>query len=78
MISPNEVWLFFHLAGLIIVEQIIKAFVIQSLELGPLLMLAAILGLSGLLFIIFGFLSEMISRSYFKDKKIYNIREIYN
>ena len=47
----------------------------KALELGPLLMLAAVLGISGLLFIVFGFLSEVITRSYYKDIKIYNIRK---
>jgi len=66
------------LAMIIIFEQIIKALIVQSLELGPLLVFSAILGLSGLLFIIFGFLSEIITRSYFKDRRIYNIKKIYN
>jgi len=65
------------LAFLIIIEQIIKSYIVKSLDLGPLLMLAAVLGISGLLFIIFGFLSEMVSRAYFSDKKIYNIKKIY-
>jgi len=65
------------LALIIIIEQIIKAFIIQRLTLGPLLMLAAVLGISGLLFIIFGFLSEIVIRTYFADKKIYSIRKIY-
>jgi len=64
------------LSGIIIIEQIIKAYIIQRLELGPLLMLSAVLGISGLLFIIFGFLSEMTSRTYFKEKKIYSVKKI--
>ena len=36
------------------------------------------LGISGLLFIIFGFLSEIVTRSYFKDEKIYTIKQILN
>ncbi|MBS3085532.1 glycosyltransferase family 2 protein [Candidatus Pacearchaeota archaeon] len=63
------------LAFLILIEQIIKANIVKALELGPLLMLAAVLGISGLLFIVFGFLSEVITRSYYKDIKIYNIRK---
>ena len=59
-----------------VIEQIIKALIIKSLILGPLLMLAAMLGISGLLFIIFGFLSEIISRSYFKETEIYSIKKI--
>jgi len=64
------------LAGIIIIEQIIKAYVVQRLDLGPLLMLAAVLGITGLLFIIFGFLSETISRDYFKERKIYSIKKV--
>jgi len=64
------------LSFIIIIEQIVKAILIKRLELGPLLVLAAVLGLSGLLFIIFGFLSETMSRVYFKgEKKIYNIKK---
>ncbi|MFH1307814.1 MAG: glycosyltransferase family 2 protein [archaeon] len=61
---------------LILVEQIIKAYIIQALELGPLLVLASTLGILGLLFIIFGFLSEMISRNYFQQQEIYSIKKI--
>lgn len=65
------------LALIIIIEQIIKAVIINELKLGPLLALASMLVITGLLFIIFGFLSEMISRNYLKDKDIYSIRKIY-
>ncbi len=64
------------LSGLIIIEQIIKAYVINELTLGPLLMLAAVFGISGLIFIMFGFLFEITIRDYFQTKKIYNIEEI--
>lgn len=66
-------WFF---AMLIIFEQIIKAYVVKSLQLGPLLMLAVVFGLSGLLFIMFGFLFETISRNYFMERKIYSIKKI--
>ena len=63
---------------IILIEQIIKAIVIKSLNLGPLLVLAGILALSGLFFIFFGFLAEMLSRSYFRgDRRIYSIKRIY-
>ncbi|MBU3906863.1 MAG: glycosyltransferase family 2 protein [Nanoarchaeota archaeon] len=65
------------IAGAIIVEQIIKAYVLRELNLGPLLMLAAVLGITGLLFIIFGFLSEVVTRSYFQENKIYNIKKVF-
>lgn len=64
------------LSGIILIEQVIKAIIIKELNLGPLLILSAILGLSGLLFIIFGFLSEITTRIYFKDTKIYSIKDI--
>jgi glycosyltransferase involved in cell wall biosynthesis len=64
------------IALIIILEQIIKAYIVNELTLGPLLTLATFFGISGLLFIIFGFLSEMISRNYFKNKKIYSVKKI--
>ncbi len=64
------------LAGIIILEQIIKAYIVKTLELGPLLMLAVVFGITGLLFMMFGFLFETISRNYFNEKKIYSIKKI--
>ncbi|RMD66649.1 glycosyltransferase [Candidatus Pacearchaeota archaeon] len=64
------------LAVIIVIEQIIKAIYIKKLELGPLLALASMLVITGLITIIFGFLFEVTSREYYKDKKIYNVREI--
>lgn len=64
------------LAVIIGVEQIIKAIMINELRFGPLLALGSMLVITGLLFVIFGFLSEMISRSYFKEEKIYSIKKI--
>lgn len=64
------------LAGIIVVEQIIKAYIIKELALGPLLMLAVLFGITGLLFIIFGFLFETTSRNFFKEKEIYSIKRI--
>lgn len=66
------------IAGLIIIEQIIKAYLINSLDLGPLLMLSAVLGISGLLFVMFGFLFEIVSRTYFSENKIYSIGSVFN
>jgi len=64
------------LAIIILIEQIIKAIIIRQLTLGPLLVLAAIFGVTGLLFIIFGFLSEIMIRTYFSgEKRIYNIKK---
>ncbi len=64
------------LALAIAIEQIIKAFIISRLTFGPLLALALLLVITGLLFIIFGFLSEMISRIYYKNESNYSIKNI--
>lgn len=64
------------LAILIVIEQIIKAFIIKKLLFGPLLALASMLVITGLLFIMFGFLFEMLSRSYFSERNIYSIKKI--
>lgn len=61
-------------AGLIVLEQIIKSIIVNELRFGPLMALASMLAITGLLFIIFGFLSETISRLYLRDKKIYSVR----
>lgn len=63
------------LAVLIIIEQIIKAFVIQRLTLGPLLALSAMFAVTGLIFIMFGFLFEVCARTYFRQEKTYNIKK---
>lgn len=55
-------------ALIIIIEQIIKALVLRRVSLQPLMYVGGILVISGLLFIIFGFLSEIIIRIYFKDR----------
>ena len=64
------------LAALIGIEQIIKALIIKKLVFGPLLALASMLVITGLLFIIFGFLSETMSRDYFKREKFYSIKKV--
>lgn len=66
-------WLF---AGLIVFYSIIKAFIVKGLFFGPALALASMLVVTGLLFIIFGFLSEMISRMHFEHKDIYSVKKI--
>ena len=64
------------LAGIIVVEQIVKALIVKQLAFGPLLALASMLVITGLLTLIFGFLFEIMSRSYFKEEKIYSIKKI--
>ncbi len=64
------------LAIIILIEQIIKALIIKELSLGPLLTLASMLVITGMITLMFGFLSEIISRVYFKNEKIYNIKKV--
>ena len=61
------------LAVLIVFYSIVKAFIVKGLFFGPALAFASMLVVTGLLFIIFGFLSEMISRTYFKHEEIFSI-----
>ncbi len=55
----------YFLAGLLFVEQVVKAFMIQALNIGPLLLLAVLLVITGTLFILFGFLGEIMIRTYY-------------
>lgn len=65
------------LSFLIVIEQIIKAvFFTKALSIGPLLLLSVMLFLNASLFVIFGFLAEIIIRTYFKDKDDYIIENI--
>ena len=62
-------------AGIIVIEQVIKALVVKGLYLGPLLVFASMLVITGILFIMFGFLSEINSRNYYKDKEYSSIKK---
>ena len=64
------------IAVLICVEQVIQAFIVGEFLFGPLLGLASALFITGAITLIFGFLSEMMSRDYFKNKEIYSIKKI--
>lgn len=55
----------YFLAVIIFVEQVIKAFIIKALNIGPLLLLAVLLVIMGTLFILFGFLGEIMIRTYY-------------
>ncbi|KKT74724.1 MAG: Glycosyl transferase family 2 [Candidatus Nomurabacteria bacterium GW2011_GWA1_46_11] len=59
----------YGLAGLIIIEQIIKAVIDRALTLGPLLMLAVLFTVTGTLCILFGFLAEIQIRTFFTGSK---------
>jgi len=65
------------IAFLIAFEQmIIEPLLERSFNFGPLLAFASMLVITGLLFVVLGFLSEIISRTYFINKKVYNIKKI--
>jgi len=65
------------IAFLIVLEQLIFEPILgRDVTLGPLFLLASMLIITGLLFIIFGFLSEIITRLYFTNKRIYRIKKI--
>lgn len=55
----------YFLAFLIFAEQLVKAFLIRSLNIGPLLLLSVMLVITGTLFILFGFLGEIMIRTYY-------------
>ncbi|MBI4451030.1 glycosyltransferase family 2 protein [Candidatus Woesearchaeota archaeon] len=67
----------FSLAGLIFAEQIVKAVVINALNLGPLFLLGSVLFITGMLTLTFGFLAEILIRTYYKGKSNYAIEKIY-
>lgn len=64
------------LAIIIAAEQSVKALIINRLTFGPMLALALMFVITGLLFIIFGFLSEILSRMYFQEQKRYSIKKV--
>lgn len=66
----------FFFAFLILVEQIIKAFYISRLDVGPLLIFSGFLVITGLLTFAIGFLAEIMIRTYYKDKESYVIERI--
>lgn len=55
----------FFLAFVVFAEQVVKAFLVRSLEIGPLLLLSVLLVITGTLFIMFGFLGEIMIRTYY-------------
>jgi glycosyltransferase involved in cell wall biosynthesis len=64
------------IAVLLLIEQIIKGIVTRTFFFGPVLGLASLLVVTGLIFIIFGFLFEMNSRNYFREEKVYSIKKV--
>jgi glycosyltransferase involved in cell wall biosynthesis len=66
----------FSIAGLIVVEQIIKAIIISALYLGPLLLLAVLFVITGFLTFFFGFLSEIMVRMYYRERPNYEIEQV--
>ena len=64
----------FFLSFLIFIEQIYKAiFIVGRLQIGPLLLFSAMLFLNATLCLLFGFLSEIMIRTYYKDEEPYKI-----
>lgn len=55
----------YFLAFVIFVEQVVKAFIVRSLNIGPLLLLSVLFVVTGTLFILFGFLGEIMIRTYY-------------
>jgi glycosyltransferase involved in cell wall biosynthesis len=67
----------FCLAGLILIEQIIKALIINALYLGPLLVLSVMLVITGFLTFFFGFIAEIMIRMYYRDSPNYEIEKVF-
>jgi hypothetical protein len=67
----------FLFAGLLFVEQVVKAVLIGGLEVGPLFILVVMLCITGLLTFLFGFLAEIMVRTYHHDKPNYAIGRVY-
>ncbi|MBU1622435.1 MAG: glycosyltransferase family 2 protein [Nanoarchaeota archaeon] len=65
------------LSGIIFIEQIIKAFMVKALAVGPLLLLGILLVITGTIFIMFGFLGEILIRTYYSkiEDTPYTIKE---
>ena len=66
----------FGIAGLILMEQIIKALSINVLSLGPLLVLSVMLVITGFLTFFFGFIAEIMIRMYYRDSPNYEIEKV--
>ncbi|MEM4247143.1 MAG: glycosyltransferase, partial [Candidatus Woesearchaeota archaeon] len=67
----------FVAAFAIFIEQVIKAFLIRALYVGPLLMLSVMLVITGFLTFFFGFLAEIMIRMYYRDKPNYEIEAVF-
>ena len=68
----------YFLALFILIEQIIKAIILNIFTVGPLLILVVLLIITGSLSIMFGFISEILTRVYFKtyEEDTLNIKEM--
>lgn len=65
------------LAGLILIEQIIKAIIMKELIAGPLFLSVILLIITGTLTFLFGFIAEIMIRLYYKQEKNYSIEKVY-
>lgn len=68
----------YFLSIIIFIEQTIKAVMIKKLAIGPLLLLGVLLVITGTIFIMFGFLGEILIRTYYSktEQAPYAIKEI--
>ncbi|MCK4589180.1 MAG: glycosyltransferase family 2 protein [Nanoarchaeota archaeon] len=68
----------YGLSVVIFIEQFVKALLIKGLTVGPLLLLGVLLVITGTMFIIFGFLGEILIRTYYSKagEKAYSIKNI--
>ena len=67
----------FALALIIVIEQIVKAFIEGGLFVGPLLILSVLLIITGFLTFVFGFLAEIMIRMYYRETQNYEIEAVY-
>jgi glycosyltransferase involved in cell wall biosynthesis len=67
----------FLLAGILLVEQFVKADLVGELKFGPVLMLSVLLIITGFLTFILGFLAEMMTRLYHREKPYYEIEAVF-
>lgn len=67
----------YALAALVFIEQIIKAIIIRELIAGPLFIISVLLVITGTLTFLFGFLAEIMIRTYYRSTKNYHIEKIY-
>ena len=66
----------YFLAFLLFLEQIIKAIITDLFNVGPILLLSVMLIITGTLTFFFGFIAEILIRTYYKNESNYDIEKI--